>query len=75
MGNYHPRLGMLSFLLFDTEADHQVTENGLTGSIMTFYEITDGDLSYTTGMSRYQGYSTEAGLMYRFPRDAAIHVA
>jgi hypothetical protein len=34
--------------------DKQVTENGLTGSIMTFYEITDGDLSYSTGMSHTQ---------------------
>lgn len=29
----------------------QATDNGLTGTIMTFYEITDGDLSYTTEFS------------------------
>lgn len=28
-----------------------ITENGLGGSIMTFYEITDGDLSFSTGGS------------------------
>ena len=27
----------------------QVTENGMAGSIMTFYEITDGDMAHTTG--------------------------
>jgi hypothetical protein len=29
----------------------QVADNGLIGSIMTLYEITDGDLSHTTGTS------------------------
>jgi hypothetical protein len=28
-----------------------VTANGLSSSIMTFYEITDGDLSDSTGQS------------------------
>jgi ESCRT-II complex subunit VPS25 len=31
-----------------------ITENGLGGSIMTFYEITDGDLSFSTGMSHHE---------------------
>lgn len=30
----------------------QVIENGMGGSIMTFYEITDGDMAHTTG--KYQ---------------------
>lgn len=29
-------------------------DNGLNSSIMTFYEITDGDLSHTTGKSIYR---------------------
>lgn len=27
----------------------KVSENGLTGSIMTFYELTEGDMAHTTG--------------------------
>lgn len=34
------------------ELTSQATDNGQTGTIMTFYEITDGDLSYTTGETR-----------------------
>lgn len=27
----------------------KVSDNGLTGSIMTFYELTEGDMAHTTG--------------------------
>ena len=28
---------------------NQISVNGLTGSIMTFYELTEGDMAHTTG--------------------------
>jgi ESCRT-II complex subunit VPS25 len=44
-----------------------VTENGLTGSIMTFYEITDGDLSFSTGTSPLTQFNNQ----YQVRRGAA----
>lgn len=57
MGYIDLRLGMAPRYRHSQSslADNQVTQNGLTGSIMTFYEITDGDLSYTTGRSSLVG--------------------
>lgn len=43
-------------VLVDVVLISQVTENGLTGSIMTFYEVTDGDMSFTTGTSHFHSH-------------------
>lgn len=49
MGFSHIRMGTLRLYISSTLIGPQVSDNGLTGSIMTFYELTDGDMAHTTG--------------------------
>ena len=52
MGFHYLQLGTFEDLSsVATLTSSQVSENGLTGSIMTFYELTEGDMAHTTGAS------------------------